>query len=153
MITFPEIHEKVWGREIWIANHKKYCSKILEVKRGFHCSVHFHKLKDETFYLLKGSVVLELSKSDTFSDPELIRFGVMSKDHAVRILPMQAHRFTAIDDYSQILEVSTQHFEDDSYRISPSGEWVGDIWDDYYNFFVNEKVSPSLGKLIPNPGL
>lgn len=152
MITIPEIYPKNWGREIWIANHEKYCSKILEVKQGFHCSVHFHKLKDETFFLLTGAVVLELSEKEDFSNPQLHRLGVMNRDQAIRILPFQAHRFTAIDN-SQILEVSTQHFEEDSYRISPSGEWDAESWKDYKTFFLYETISSKIGKLITDTSL
>jgi hypothetical protein len=43
--------DKGWGREVWIANGKLYCGKILEIKKGKRCSLHYHKLKTESFYL------------------------------------------------------------------------------------------------------
>ena len=39
------------GREVWIADGDRYCGKILEICKGKKCSLHFHKLKDESFYL------------------------------------------------------------------------------------------------------
>ena len=52
----PEIHPKGWGRELWIANSELYCGKILELNEDKRCSIHYHKLKDETFYILSGNV-------------------------------------------------------------------------------------------------
>ena len=51
--------DKVWGSEEWIVNNDKYCGKILNLKKGFRGSVHHHKNKNETFYLLEGRVLLE----------------------------------------------------------------------------------------------
>ena len=49
-----QIVPKGWGREVWIANNDLYCGKILEIRRGKRCSLHFHKLKTESFYLRVG---------------------------------------------------------------------------------------------------
>jgi len=45
---------KGWGYEHWIVNKKEYCGKILFFKKGKRCSWHYHKLKDETFYIQSG---------------------------------------------------------------------------------------------------
>src|SRR5260370_30961190 len=50
---------KGWGREIWIANNPLYCGKILEIRKGKRCSLHFHKLKTESFYLRSGRLKLK----------------------------------------------------------------------------------------------
>src|SRR5262252_2427182 len=42
---------KGWGREVWIVNGDLYCGKILEIRKGKRCSLHFHKIKNESFYL------------------------------------------------------------------------------------------------------
>lgn len=34
--------------------------KILTLKKGFRCSLHTHKIKDETFYILDGEVLMEV---------------------------------------------------------------------------------------------
>jgi len=32
-IKQAEVHPKGWGRELWLANNKLYCGKVLEVKK------------------------------------------------------------------------------------------------------------------------
>ena len=110
LITRPEVHPKGWGRELWIANSKLYCSKILEVNKGKRCSVHYHKLKDETFYILEGRVEMNLYHD---TKPHTI---IMEPGDTVHIPQQLAHQFVGLED-SKLLEVSTQHFEEDSYRI------------------------------------
>ena len=46
-----EIHPKGWGYEKWIVNNDLYCGKVLFFERGKKCSWHYHKVKDETFYV------------------------------------------------------------------------------------------------------
>jgi len=112
-----KIVNKVWGRELWIANNEKYCGKILELDTGYRCSMHYHKNKDETFYISKGRVLMEIED----------KIRIMEPGHIQRIFPGQKHRFTGIapvfeDDvdgeysYSEIYEISTHHKESDSYR-------------------------------------
>jgi quercetin dioxygenase-like cupin family protein len=102
-------HKKVWGYEIWLANNELYCGKILGLKKGYRCSYHYHLKKDETFYVLKGLILLELNGKE----------HVMAAGSAIRVRPGDKHRFTGLER-SEILEISTQHFEDDSYRLTKS---------------------------------
>lgn len=106
-----ETHKKIWGEEKWITNTEKYCAKILYLKKGYRCSYHYHKIKDETFYILKGVVLMELEKEE-----------FLLEEGSVIHIPIGAkHRFTGFTN-AEILEVSTQHFEDDSYRLIESGK-------------------------------
>ena len=109
----PEVHPKGWGRELWIANNPGYCGKILELLNGKRCSIHYHKLKDETFFLLSGSIRLDLYPDGYPGVPKEI---VMSPGDTVRIPQNTPHQFLGLADKSEILEISTQHFESDSYR-------------------------------------
>lgn len=104
-----EIVPKVWGEEHWIVN-AEYCGKKLVLKKGFRCSIHHHKVKDETFYVISGKVLLE---SDGKS--HLLKPG-----DSFHILPGCKHRFTGLET-SEIIEFSTHHEDSDSYRDSPSG--------------------------------
>ena len=101
--------EKVWGKEIWLTN-EEYCGKILVLKKGFRCSVHHHKNKDETFYVSKGKVLMELGDEK----------AVMVPGQSLLITPGAKHRFTGLED-SEIFEFSTHHEDSDSYRSEPSG--------------------------------
>ena len=53
-----EIHPKGWGHEKWIVNEEKYCGKILFFEAGKRCSWHYHKIKDETFYVQSGELMV-----------------------------------------------------------------------------------------------
>ena len=100
---------KIWGEEKWIVN-RDYCGKLLIIKKGFGCSLHCHKIKDETFYINKGKVLLEYD-GDKY---------MMYPGDSQLIEPNKYHRFIGIED-SEIMEFSTHHRDDDSYRESASG--------------------------------
>lgn len=104
-----EVHPKVWGEEHWIAN-REFCGKKLILKRGYRCSVHYHKNKDETFFVVSGLVAMEVEGQLRFMRP-----GEKQDIH-----PGTRHRFIGLAD-SVIMEFSTRHEEDDSYRDEPSG--------------------------------
>jgi mannose-6-phosphate isomerase-like protein (cupin superfamily) len=110
-----ERHPKGWGEELWIANTAAYCGKKLILKKGKQCSVHYHKLKDETFFVQGGVVQM-----DTYphGHPGKLVRTIMKPGDAVHVAPLVPHQFTGIED-SEIFEFSTQHFEDDTYRIAP----------------------------------
>ena len=108
-IESVEVVPKVWGYEKWLENNEKYCSKVLSVKKGFQCSLHYHKFKDEMFLVTSGHIRLEKG-DDTIH---------MMPGSFVRIPPGLVHRFRGIQD-SEILEISTHHSEKDSYRIEKS---------------------------------
>jgi len=101
--------KKVWGSELWITNSKKYCGKKLFLKRGYRCSIHHHKIKDETFFIIRGRVLMEVGKKK----------WIMEYGDVQHIEPMCNHRFTGLTD-AEIIEFSTQHLESDSYRKTKS---------------------------------
>lgn len=105
------VQPKGWGHEVWLHNDERYCGKILVVKPGRRCSLHFHKLKHETFYVHAGRIRMRLrhagGREETFE---------MKKGDVLEIAPGTAHQFTGVEE-CELFEFSTQHFEDDSYRI------------------------------------
>jgi len=109
MIQHKEV-KKEWGKEIWIVN-RDYCGKKLILNKGFRCSMHYHKNKDETFYILRGKVLME-----TGNKKQIIIPG-----HSILITPNTKHRFTGLED-SEIIEFSTHHDDSDSYRDEVSGK-------------------------------
>lgn len=106
-----DVHPKVWGVEVWIVNQPEYCGKILRISKGFRCSVHYHKLKDETFHVTRGAVLMEID-----GDARLLTEGMTQ-----RIPRGCKHRFTGIEE-SEMIEFSTHHEESDSYRETQSEE-------------------------------
>ena len=111
IVSKPEIHEKKWGKEFWIANNDLYCGKILELKRGWRCSIHYHKKKHETFFILDGTILMEFNNEKR----------VMKPGDILEVKQLSKHRFTGIID-SKIIEFSTHHEEEDSYRDVESGK-------------------------------
>lgn len=107
-----EMHKKLWGSEEWLANTEKYCGKILVLNEGFSCSYHYHKNKDETFYVLSGLVYMNVEGKDI----------VLKKGESIRIMPGQKHKFASLSGESKIIEISTHHEESDSYREVESGK-------------------------------
>lgn len=113
----PEIIKKVWGREEVIANTPLYCGKILHLKKGAMCSLHYHPVKMETFYILKGSVRMEMDIEPGSRGPR--SKTLMRPGDTVLIPPRFAHRFFGIEK-SRILEISTHHDDKDVVRLEPS---------------------------------
>jgi mannose-6-phosphate isomerase-like protein (cupin superfamily) len=116
MIKQPEIHEKVWGREIWWVNNADYCSKTLEINKGYYVSLHRHANKREHFITRKGHVVVALENEDG-----KIKFHDLYEGHVIEIPVGRYHSFYGFDLENEILEASTVHFDSDSYRLCKSG--------------------------------
>ena len=108
------IHEKTWGFEYWFVNDEKYCGKLLYVRKGEWSSkgkYHYHKIKDETFFVIDGVLLLDFYQGDFCSSIELGRY------ESFNVPPGMKHRFTAATpDGCKFIEVSTTHSEEDSYR-------------------------------------
>jgi len=108
-----EIHPKGWGYEKWIINSNLYCGKLLFFEKGKRCSWHYHKIKDETFYLHKGKLLVKYSDED---DLETSNKTILMKGDTFHVYQGLRHQMLALED-TELFEFSTQHFEEDSYRI------------------------------------
>jgi mannose-6-phosphate isomerase-like protein (cupin superfamily) len=106
------IEPKGWGRELWIANNDLYCGKILEINKGKRCSLHFHKLKTESFYLRAGQLMVRVQESDAAPLEEY----VLNAGECMDIRPGLIHQMEALEN-AELYEFSTQHFDSDSYRL------------------------------------
>jgi len=107
------IHPKGWGYEKWIVNKEEYCGKLLHMIKGKKCSWHYHTLKDETFYLQEGKILLKYSDDDDIEKAKEIVLCRGDKFHIYRGL---RHQMFALED-TDLFEFSTQHFEHDSNRV------------------------------------
>ena len=130
-----KIDYKSWGHEEWLVNFNKYCAKLLFLKKNHFCSFHCHRLKTESFIVLDGKVQLiyclnprvsdsEIDFTDYGNDTSSLEFPqsiILHPKDRFHIEPGLWHRFIGLED-SLILEVSTQHFDEDSYRALPSGK-------------------------------
>lgn len=102
--------DKVWGFEQIICNTPLYCSKFLHVKPGMQCSLHYHRKKDETFYVLSGECTIEIGGLPT---------AVLTEGMSVRIEPASSHRFGSKDGCI-LIETSTHHDDADVFRLEES---------------------------------
>ena len=104
---------KGWGFEKWIVNCEEYCGKLLYFVKGKKCSWHYHKLKDETFYIQSGKIKLLYSDEDDIANALEVILFPGDKFHIYIGL---RHQMEALED-TELFEFSTQHFDEDSYRL------------------------------------
>ena len=114
----PEVCEgckvpKGWGEEIIIENNEMYCGKLLKFKKGCKFSMHYHLIKDETWYVNKGEFIYRWIDTETAE----IKIVALKKGDVVRQRVGQPHQLEALTDDGVVFEVSTQHFDEDSYRV------------------------------------
>ena len=103
----PERVDKPWGHEVIWAITDRYCGKLLSVRAGEQLSLQFHRVKDETIYVLEGRIELEIgAPGDAITHSEVVGPG-----SAFRIQPGVVHRWRAVDD-AVVLEVSTPVLDD-----------------------------------------
>ncbi len=85
-----------------------YCGKLIVIFKDQTCPMHHHRIKHETFYLVKGKVEMEAG-GETF----------VMKQGDIRIMPQNTrHRFTGLED-SLILECSMPDIMSDSIFDDP----------------------------------
>jgi mannose-6-phosphate isomerase len=97
---------KPWGFEIWWAVTEWYVGKLLQVEQGHRLSLQYHERKDESCYVLSGS--LRLTKGPSLD--KLLTEEKQAGD-AWRNLPGEIHTVEAVET-SLILEASTPHLDD-----------------------------------------
>jgi mannose-6-phosphate isomerase-like protein (cupin superfamily) len=110
----PTKVEKTWGHELWIHNDSQYCGKLLVFENeGNRFSMHYHMIKNETWYIQKGA--FEFHSIDT--ETAKIQKDILNVGDVVYIERGKPHQLIALEPESIVFEVSTEHFDDDSYRI------------------------------------
>ena len=113
MNTLNKIVPKGWGYEKWIVNKPEYCGKLLFIEKNKMVSWHYHILKDETFYVQSGKILLKYSNHD---DLETALEVVLNKGDSFYIPRGMRHRMIGVED-TELFEFSTEHFDSDSYRL------------------------------------
>jgi mannose-6-phosphate isomerase-like protein (cupin superfamily) len=104
-ITHPTRVDKPWGYELIWAHTDKYVGKILHINKGESLSYQYHKVKDETIYLLSGGLDLEIG------DDQGRRTYHVKPGESYRISAGTKHRMTAVAD-CDVLESSTPELDD-----------------------------------------
>jgi len=104
---------KGWGFEKWIVNNEKYCGKLLYFVKGKRCSWHYHKIKDEVFYIQSGKILVKYSNEDALEDAQEV---ILEPGDNFHVYVGLRHQMVALED-TELFEFSTQHFDSDSHRI------------------------------------
>ncbi len=113
-IQHPKRVDKKWGYELWIHNDTDYCGKLLVfTKSGNKFSMHYHMIKDETWYVQSGA--FQFDWIDTENGERC--YTQIQQGDVIEIKKGLPHQLTALTEEATIFEVSTQHFDEDSYRI------------------------------------
>ena len=95
--------DKPWGHEIRWAITEKYLGKILHINAGQQLSLQYHEVKDESIYVLEGTLIVK--------DKE--RATILEQGDSMRIQPGTIHRFCAPSStYVKLIEVSTPEIDD-----------------------------------------
>ena len=103
----PRRVDKPWGHELIWALTDRYCGKLLFVRAGQRLSLQFHRVKDESWYVLAGRAEVELAAvGEKATTSEVVIAGA-----AFRFTPGTVHRVRALED-TTILEVSTPQLDD-----------------------------------------
>ena len=118
-----KIVNKKWGYEIWLENSKDYCGKHLHVLPSKWSSVHYHREKRETYYIISGELLVEYSTdlNENRWKSGFVGNKILKKGEAFTIERMVAHRFTSnLVTPCDFVEISTYHDDNDCYRIIES---------------------------------
>ena len=95
--------EKPWGHEIIWAETKDYVGKLLHIKAGHRLSLQYHEIKEETVYVLSGTLYIYDGDGN---------IAKLTPGHHFHVQPHQIHRFGANESNVEIMEVSTPHLDD-----------------------------------------
>ena len=98
--------EKPWGHEIIWAHTGDYVGKLLHINAGQALSYQYHDKKEETIYVVSGTLHLHVSDDD--SPPSVIELVAGEVFH---IRPGLRHRFEARQEVD-LMEVSTPFLDD-----------------------------------------
>ena len=101
-----KVIEKPWGKEEVVEINDRYMMKKLTMWKGHRCSLQYHKVKQETIYVLSGQLrILSGPTKDDLAD------RVYGPGTYITIPPGLVHRMEAVED-CVYLEASTPEMED-----------------------------------------
>ena len=98
--------DKPWGYELIWARTDRYVGKLLHIEAGHALSLQYHRHKDETLYLLAGSLDLEVG-----DDEHDLQTIALQPGESVRMWPGRRHRLSA-RTACDVFEVSTPELDD-----------------------------------------
>lgn len=106
--------EKGWGYEdIWCTNDQ-YCGKFMHFNTGSKFSMHFHSVKDETWYIQSGKFIVRyIDTTDA-----IIHEAELNPGDTWHNAPLLPHQLICVEE-GTVIEVSTPDSVEDNYRVLP----------------------------------
>lgn len=109
------LQKKGWGYELIWATTDRYCGKLMVFDRsGAKFSMHFHKEKDETWFVNSGRFLVKWIDTDTAK----LNQRELKEGDTWHNPPLQPHQLIAVVP-GTITEVSTADSVEDNYRVFP----------------------------------
>jgi quercetin dioxygenase-like cupin family protein len=106
--------KKGWGSELIWATNDKYCAKMLNFDEGARFSMHFHAVKDESWYVLSGKFIVRYIECSNAT----IQEHILNAGDTWHNEPLLPHQLICVEA-GTILEVSTPDSVEDNYRVMP----------------------------------
>ena len=97
---------KPWGHEIIWSQCEKFVGKILCIDSGHKLSRQYHVTKEETIFVLTGTLLLVIGLGATLQKIDL------KKGQSFHVKPNTIHRFCAAYGDVELVEVSTPELDD-----------------------------------------
>lgn len=98
--------EKPWGHELIFAHTDNYVGKLLHIEPGEALSLQFHHRKDETFFVARGGIELQVEENGSMV-PQRLEEG-----ESYHVTPGTKHRMVAGAEGCDLFEVSTSELDD-----------------------------------------
>jgi mannose-6-phosphate isomerase len=98
--------EKPWGHEIIWAHTERYVGKLIVIEAGKRLSLQYHERKDESIFVVRGRLRLELEDEAG----RLVAHELGPGEHR-RIPTGRKHRFSGIERV-ELMEVSSPELDD-----------------------------------------
>jgi mannose-6-phosphate isomerase-like protein (cupin superfamily) len=107
-VTEPEAKrvEKPWGHELIWAHTERYVGKLIVIEAGKRLSLQYHERKDESIFVVRGRLRLELEDETG----RLVELELGPGEHR-RIPTGRKHRFSGIERV-ELMEVSSPELDD-----------------------------------------
>lgn len=106
--------EKGWGHELIWATNDRYCGKMMHFKTGARFSMHFHREKEETWYVQSGKFVVKwIDTKNANQHEQILVTGAVWYNP-----PCMPHQLICVEE-GTVVEVSTPDSVEDNYRVMP----------------------------------
>jgi len=98
--------DKPWGHQLLFTVTDRYSGAVDVVWKGHSLSLQYHRQRDETLFLYRGRLRVELA-----DETGVMHTFTLEPGQSIRFLPLRRHRIHALED-AVIFEVSTPELDD-----------------------------------------